>query len=386
MNAPMKKNAAADATPVATPSAVASPSPVIAAPAAVEAVVPPKKKGKLRRNILMFGLPLVLAVGGGYFYLNGGRYVDTDNAYIQQVKVSLSADVAGRVTEVDVVENQAVAAGDVLFKIDPEPYRIAMDQADAALASARVNVEQLRVSYGTAQAKLTSAQQTLQLRQNEFDRQTSLVAQGTAAKASLDDVSLSLQAANSAVALAQQDLASSVAALAGDPNIAVDDHPAVRTAIAARDVAVRNLAKTTVVAPATGVVSQVANLNVGQFVTIGTTIASIIKSQETWIEANFKETQLDGLKNGLPVEVTVDAYPGLKLEGTLDSIGAATGSQFALIPAQNATGNWVKVTQRITVRVRLNDNSDASLLRAGMSAVVAVDTGKSVLDKLMTKS
>ena len=380
MNAPMKKNAEADATPVAAPTPVTAVPP---AAATVEAVAPPKKKGKLRRNLLMFGLPLVLAGGGAYFYLNGGRFVDTDNAYVQQVKVSLSADVAGRVTEVDVAENQVVAAGDVLFKIDPEPYRIAMDQAEAALASARVNVEQLRVAYGTAQAKLTAAQRTLDLRQSEFDRQQASVTQGVSATASLDAVKLSLQDAKSDVALAEQDLAGTVAALAGDPQIETDMHPAVRTAIAARESAARALAKTTVVAPAAGVISQMASLNVGQFVATGTTIASLIKSTDTWIEANFKETQLDGLKLGQPVEVSVDAYPGLKLHGAVDSIGAATGSQFALIPAQNATGNWVKVTQRITVRVKLDDQNDAELLRAGMSAVVAVDTGKTVLDKLL---
>ena len=376
MNAPMKKNAEAEATPVATPS-------VAAAQAAATPVEAPKKKSRLRRNVLMFGVPLLLAAGGGYFYLNGGRFVDTDNAYVQQVKVSLSADVAGRVTEVDVAENQQVKAGAVLFRLDPEPYRIALDQADAALATAKVNVEQLRVGYATAQAKLTAAQQTLQLRQNEFNRQKALVDQGTSAKASLDDVNLSLQTANSAVLLAQQELASSVAALAGDPQIAVDAHPAVRAALAARDVAARNLEKTSVVAPTDGVVSQMASLNVGQFVATGTTIASIIKSSDTWIEANFKETQLDGLKDGLPVEVSVDAYPGAKFHGVVDSIGAATGSQFALIPAQNATGNWVKVTQRITVRVKLDEGEDESLLRSGMSAVVAVDTGATVLDKLM---
>jgi membrane fusion protein, multidrug efflux system len=284
---------------------------------------------------------------------------------------------------VDVAENQAVTAGAVLFKIDPQPYQIALDQADAALATARVNVEQLRVGYTTAQAKLSAAQQALALRQNEFDRQKALVEQGTSAKASLDDVTLSLQTANSTVLLAEQELAGAVAALAGDPQIAVDAHPAVRSAMAARDVAARNLEKTTVVAPTDGVVSQMASLNVGQFVATGTTIASIIKSSDTWIEANFKETQLDGLKSGLPVEVSVDAYPGVSLHGTVASIGAATGSQFALIPAQNATGNWVKVTQRITVRVKLDDGEDESLLRAGMSAVVAVDTGATVLDKLI---
>ena len=365
MNAPLKNDVEAAAIPVAAPA------------------IPKKRRG--RRTVLMFGVPLLLAAGGGYFYLNGGRYVDTDNAYVQQVKVSLSADVAGRVTEVDVAENQRVEAGAVLFKIDPEPYRIALDQADAALAAARVNVEQLRVGYGTAQAKLAAAEQTLDLRQHEFDRQQTSVNQGISATVSLDTVTLALQTAKSDVALAQQALAGAIAALAGDPDIETDLHPTVRTAIAARESAARNLQQTTVVAPSDGVISQMASLNIGQFVATGTTIASLIKSDDTWVEANFKETQLDGLRNGLPVEVTVDAYPGLKLHGLVDSIGAATGSQFALIPAQNATGNWVKVTQRLTVRVKLDADSDADLLRAGMSATVAVDTGKTVLDQLLTK-
>lgn len=379
MNAPLKKNADADATLVAAPSPVHAVPPI-----APEAAVPEKKKGRGRRTVLMYGLPLLLVAGGGYFYLTGGRYVGTDNAYVQQVKVSLSSDVAGRVTEVDVAENQRVEAGAVLFKLDPEPYRIALEQADAALAVARVNVEQLRVAYGTAQAKLAAAQQKLDLRQHEFDRQKASVEQGISASASLDDVKLSLQSATSEVALAQQNLASTVAALAGDPQIATDAHPAVRTALAARDVAARNLEKATIVAPSAGIISQMASLNVGQFVGTGTTIASLIKSDDTWIEANFKETQLSGLKDGQAVDVTVDAYPGLTMHGEVDSIGAATGSQFALIPAQNATGNWVKVTQRVTVRVKLDDQADADMLRAGMSAEVSVDTGKSVLDKLMT--
>lgn len=362
MNAPMKKDAVVTAEPVPAES---------------------KPKGRSRRTVLMVAVPLLLAVGGGYAWLNGGRFVDTDNAYVQQVKVSLSADVGGRVIEVDVHENQEVAAGDVLFRIDPEPYRIALEQAEAGLAAARVNVEQLRVGYGTAQAKLDAANLTLTLRQTEYDRRKSSVDQGISATASMDDVALSLQGAQSTLALAKQELAAATAALAGNPNIATEDHPAVRNAIALRDNAQRNLEKSTVIAPASGVVSQMASLNVGQFVATGTTIASLIKSTDTWIDANFKETQIDGLKDGLPVEVGVDAYPGLKLHGTLDSIGAATGSQFSLIPAQNATGNWVKVTQRITVRIKLDAGDDVSNLRSGMSATVAVDTGKTTLEKML---
>jgi len=355
-----------------------SPQPQAAAPEAA-----PKKKGGSRRLILMIGVPLVLALGGGYFWLNGGRYQDTDNAYVQQAKVSISADVAGRVTSVSVGENQPVKAGAVLFTIDPQPYQIALDQANAALASARVNVEQLKVAYSTAQAQLKSAQGTLAIRQAAFDRQNALVKQGVNSSSALDDVKLSLEQAQSAVDLAQQQLAGAVAALSGDPAIKTDDHPAVRAALAAVEAAQRNLSKTTVVAPADGLVANVSSLNVGQFVAAGTTIASLVETGGTWVEANFKETQLADMRAGQPASVAIDAYPG-KLEGVVESIGAATGSEFSLIPAQNATGNWVKVVQRVPVRIKLPARAEATL-RTGLSATVSVDTGKSELDKLTGK-
>jgi membrane fusion protein (multidrug efflux system) len=362
MNAPVKKPAPGDAKPVETTVAEA------AAP-----VAPAKKKRSGRRLALMLSVPVVLAAGGAYFFLTGGRYVDTDNAYVQQSKVSISSDVAGRIVSVAVHDNQAVKAGETLFAIDPEPYRIALEQAEAALATARVNVEQLRVAYGTANAKLASAQATLDIRQNEFERKQSLVSQGVNAESTLDDLRLSLQTAQSTVDLAKQEVASTTAALAGNPEIATDEHPAVRAAIAARDNAQRNLEKTTVVAPADGIVSQVASLNVGQFIATGSTIATLVETGDVWVEANFKETQLVGLAAGMPAEISVDAFPGKKLEGHVESIGAATGAEFALIPAQNATGNWVKVVQRIPVVIRVDD-TEGEALRAGMSSVVSVDT------------
>jgi membrane fusion protein (multidrug efflux system) len=363
--------------PTAEAPAPATPSPTATAPAAA-----PAKPKRSRRLMIMLSVPVVLALGGGWFYLTGGRYVDTDNAYVQQAKVAISSDVAGRIASVAVHENQPVNAGDTLFTIDPEPYRIALQQAEAALAAAKVNVEQLRVAYGASKARLDAAKATLDIRQAEFDRKQSLATQGLAADAAIDDVRLALQQAQTAVTLAEQDLANATAALGGDPEVAIEDHPAVRSAMAARDNAQRNLNKTTVIAPAPGIVSQVASLNVGQFISVGATIASLVETDQTWISANFKETQLDTLRTGQTVEVTVDALPGVKFEGELESIGAATGSEFALIPAQNATGNWVKVTQRIPVRVHIA-GAHLDELRSGMSANVAVDTGKSTLDKLL---
>lgn len=342
-------------------------------PAAAPEAAPAPRRRNGRRIVLMAAVPVILLAVGGYFYFTGGRYQETDNAYVEQAKVSLSSDVAGRIVSVAVHENQVVKAGDVLFALDAEPYRIALAQADAALATARVNVEQLKVAYGTATAQLAAAQSTLAIRQAAFDRKNALVEGGNASDATLDDVKLALETARNAVVAAEQQLASASAALTGNPQIATDEHPTVRAALAARDTAQRNLDKTTVVAPADGIVSQVAALNPGQFIATGTTIASLIETGDTWISANFKETQLAALHEGMPVEIKIDAYPGVAFEGELESIAAATGSEFALVPAQNATGNWVKVTQRIPVRIAVHP-VDGKTLRAGMSAIVAVDT------------
>jgi len=363
MNERVKTPAPGEAEPVTMPAAEAARE--TAAPA-------PVKKRSGRRMALMVSVPLLLAAGGAYYFLTGGRYIETDNAYVQQAKVALSADVAGRIASVSVHENQSVSKGEVLFTIDAEPYRIALSQADAALASARANVEQLRVGYASAKAKLDAALATLDIRKREMERKDSLLNQGLAAEASLDDVRIAYQSAQSTVDLARQELASAEAALDGNPQIRVDDHPAVRAALATKEQAERNLASTTVAAPADGIVSQVANLNVGQFIAIGTTIASLVETEQTWVQANFKETQVAGLSAGMPAEIAVDAFPGGKLHGEVESIGAATGAEFALIPAQNATGNWVKVVQRIPVRIKVED--DVASLRSGMSAVVSVDT------------
>lgn len=333
---------------------------------------PAKKKGG-RRLVLMLGVPVVLAAGAAWFFFTGGRYVETDNAYIQQAKVSLSSDVAGRIISVAVTENEPVKKGDTLFALDPEPYRIALEQADAALASARVNVEQLRVGLAVAKAKLASAQTTLAIRQKEWERQSNLRSQGVSAESALDDADLALKTAQASVSLEEQDVANATAALGGNPDIKTEDHPAVRAAQAARDNAARNLEKTTVVAPADGIISQVGSLNPGQFIATGTTIATLVTTGSTWVEANFKETQLATIAAGMPAEITVDAFPGLKLKGHIDAIGAGTGAEFALIPAQNATGNWVKVVQRVPVHVTLDEATDKPL-RTGMSAVVNVDT------------
>ena len=355
--------------------------PADAKAAVPETPLPPKRrKRRLLRLALMISVPLLLALGGAYFWLTGGRYIDTDNAYVKQTMAAISSDVAGKIIEVGVKENQRVKAGDVLFRIDPEPFRIAVDQADAALAKARLDVKQLKAAYATAEAKLKADQATAEIRHRELTRSSELAGKGFAAASALDESRLAAQQADAQVELSQKGVDAAAAALDGTPDAPIDSHPTVQAALAAREQASLDLARATVRAPTNGIASQVAKLNVGQYVSEGTQMLSLVEENDTWIEANFKETQLTDVRPGQKAVVTVDTYPGLKLEGTVESIGAATGSEFSLIPAQNATGNWVKIVQRIPVRVRVDQNG-ADTLRAGMSSDVTVDTGKTRLDR-----
>lgn len=380
MNARVKPPAVGEARPAEAPKETKAEASKNAAVENTNETTPPApRKRRGRRLAIMLAVPVVLLVGGGYFWLTGGRYEGTDNAYVQQTIVSLSPDISGRIVEVDVHENQTVQMGAVLFRIDPEPFKIALNQAEASLAAARLNVEQLRVSYQMAEEQLKAAQDTLEIRQRAQQRTTSLADKGFSTQAATDNSLLALQQAQAAVDTAQKSVAAAKAALGGDPKIATEDHPSVRAARAAVESAQRNLDKTTVTAPTEGVVSQVSNLNTGQFVSAGSTIASLVDTSSSWIEANYKETQLGSIKVGQPADIHIDAYPAANLHGTVSSIGAATGSEFSLIPAQNATGNWVKVVQRIPVRIDLTDAPDLAL-RSGMSAEVTVDTGKSRLD------
>ena len=334
----------------------------------------PKKRGRV---MLMAALPLALVVGGGYFWVTGGRYQETENANLRQAKVNIASEAAGRIVKVDVSDNTTVKAGDVLFEVDPEPYKIALAQSDASLAAARLNVEQLRAAYSQAVAQERVAASGLDYARAQFDRSNGLVTKGVNTKSSLDEARMDLDKAEEQHSAAVQGIASAKAALGGNPDIETDKHPTVLSALAARDKAAFNLAQTTVRAPADGVVSQAASFKVGQFVGTGTALFSLVETGDTWIEANFKETQLTHMKAGQEAEIVLDTYPDRTFRGTVEAIGAGTGAEFSLLPAQNATGNWVKVTQRIPVRIKV-DATDAGLaMRTGMSATVSIDTGVS---------
>ncbi|KRB27610.1 hypothetical protein ASD99_26465 [Mesorhizobium sp. Root695] len=357
------------------PAAAPTPAPAAVAPPMQPAPVPVKKKRRLGRLLLMIALPAALAVGGGYVWVTGGRYQETENANLQQAKVSIASDTAGRIVQVDIADNQLVKQGDVLFSIDPEPYRIALAQADAAVAGARLNVEQLRAAYGQSMAQQKSDASQVAFAQSQFDRAADLAQKGINAKSSLDEAKNDLDKAKQQLAVAEQGIISAKAALGGNPDIETDKHPTVMAALAARDKAAYDLAQTTVKAPADGVVSQASSFKVGQYVGSGTPLFSLVETGDTWIAANFKETQLTHMKPGQKADIVVDTYPGRTFEATVKAIGAGTGAEFSLLPAQNATGNWVKVTQRIPVRLELTDEDAKMALRTGMSATVTVDTG-----------
>lgn len=352
--------------------------PVVAAPPPVETLaVSQKKKSRGLRFFLMVSVPLVLVAAGGYYWVTGGRYEETENANLQQATLSIAANVPGRIVEVNVADNKPVKKGDVLFAVDPEPYKIALAQADAAVANARLSVEQLRSSYRQAQAKELSASSEVTYAQSQYDRAVDLVKKGINPQSTLDQARNDLDKAKQDLSVAAQGIDSAKAALDGNPDIATDQHPTVLAALAARDKAAFDLSQATVRAPDDGVAYKAASFRVGQYVSVGTPLFALVETGDTWIDANFKETQLTRMKPGQKAEVVLDTYPDKTFEATVQAIGAGTGAQFSLLPAQNATGNWVKVTQRIPVRLQL-DNEDADLaLRAGMSASVTVDTGVS---------
>jgi membrane fusion protein, multidrug efflux system len=321
---------------------------------------------------LMIGVPLIAAGAGLYYYLGAGRYQSTDDAYVRAAQVSISSNVSGRVSEIDVHDNQRVHRGDILFRLDQRPFRIAVEESRARLASSRLQVESLKATYRQRLADLLSAQSALVYQQREYERQSRLLQHGISSQSQADRALLARNEAEQNVAAVRQQITATLANLGGDPNIPVDQHPSVEQAQAELDRTLLNLSYTTIAAPTDGIVTRVEELQVGDYINAATPAFALVSTQDVWIEANFKEVQLAHMRPGDSARVWIDAYPDRPCPATVTSVSPGTGAEFSLLPAENATGNWVKVVQRLPVRLQLQ--CDVPTLRAGLSATVTVDT------------
>ncbi len=335
---------------------------------------------RLVRALLLLGVPLVAVAVGLYYYAEGGRHLETDNAYVKTHIVGISAEVAGRVAEVTVRDNQAVTQGQLLFRIDAAPFETTLARARAQLATARTEVETLRADYRVALADAAAAEERIRFLGVQLERNRRLKEQGMVREDTYDEARHNVAAARAQLVALQERAARGLASLGGDAKQPTERHPRVLEAQAAVDSAALELSRTRVVAPAAGTVSNL-KLQPGANVARGVAAFSLILAGEPWIEANFKETQLAKMRVGQVARVVADAYPGMVWQAKVSAIAPATGAEFALLPPQNATGNWIKVVQRVPVLFAIEPDAGASAgrapLRAGMTVSVSIDTGRS---------
>jgi len=345
------------------------------APATEQAAAPKRSRGRLRM-ILLVVLPLIAVAVGSYFYLMSGRYISTDNAYVGAQKVLITPDISGKIAKISVTEGQRVNAGDPLIEIDAEPYRIALTQADARLASVRADFASLKTNYTSMTRRITLARETVDLKQRDLDRKNTLLTNRTGSQADLDNSMTALVTAKTQLETLEQQTEALRNQLLGDENLPIEKYPPFAQAQAARDQAKRDLDHAVLRAPISGIATQVASIQLGRYLTAGTPVFSLIDDTAPWVDANPKETDITHLKVGLPVEISVDTFPGRKFHGTVAAVSPGTGAQFAILPPQNASGNWVKVVQRVPVRIAFAPNEDVRDLRSGMSVTVDIDTGR----------
>ena len=348
-------------------------SPSVTAEEKGEAMSPDNaQKRKWGTMFVMALVPALMLAAGGYFWFTSGRYVSTDNAYVQQNKVSIASEIGGKIVEVAVQENQLVNKGDLLFRIDPEPYELAVKQANADIAAAQANVSALNSDYAATSVDISAAHESIEYAKIDLERQQSLMERGFTTRARLQEAERGVQVAQDRLHSARAAASRSRAKLATGAAVP-GVNPAIAAATADRQAAQLNLSRTSVFAPYAGRVVQADRLQTGQHMVAGLPALTLVADSQSWIEANFKETDLANMSVGQPAEIHFDAYPDMVLKGVVASIGAGTGSEFSVLPAQNATGNWVKVTQRVPVRIRITQKPSRQLI-AGLSADVTIDT------------
>jgi len=331
---------------------------------------------RYRRFLLMVVLPVVAVVAGLTFYLNGGRYVGTDDAYVGAQKVLVTPDISGKIQKVVVKEGQSVKKGDELFEIDPVPFRLAAEEAKAQVAQAQTTYDNLIANIKIYGDMLDLAQQGVDLKQRDVERKQSLVKSNYGSQLDLDNASNALVTAGAQAQFIKQQLSNAKTQLLGNPKLPLEQFPPYVQAKAKFEDAQRNLDHTVLLAPMDGIATQVEQIQLGRFVAAGTPVFSIVDIAHPWVDANPKESDLTYVTEGQPVTLEVDAFPNHLFKGKIGSLSPGTGAQFAILPPQNATGNFVKVVQRVPVRIYF-DESDKYVkkLKAGMSVYASIDTG-----------
>jgi membrane fusion protein (multidrug efflux system) len=347
---------------------------VMDSPAPADIGTAKRTLGDQLRWPLMLALPIVLLAAGAAHYQASARYAVTDDAFVRVAKGSINARASGQVVEIAVKDNQRVRKGQLLFRIDPQPYQIAVEQAEARLSSAGIQVQALKATYRQQLAELQSAQDSADFAGREYERKKALLAADFASRAAYERAETDFKIARQHIASVQQAIANTVAGLAGDPDIDVGLHPSVREAQSQLNRARLDLSYTDATAPDDGIVTQVDELQVGDYVGAGAAVFSMMSSRDIWIEANFRETGLTDMRPGQTASVDVDAYPGHHFKAHVASMSPGTGSEFAVLPPENATGNWVKVVQRLPVRLDLDAADPQWPLYSGISVTVHVDT------------
>lgn len=340
-----------------------------------EATVPGAARPRRRwlRPVLLLGVPLLCLAAALVIWQRGGRYVNAENAYVKAHIVQVAPEIAGRVQEVVVADHARVRAGEVLVRLDPEPFRLALQKAEAELDEARTLVETARATYRETQSELGELESRAEHLARQARRQQELAARGVAPATRVEEVLTEAQVARERINVVRQRLARLLTTLKGDPELPADEHPSVRERMAERDRAALDLARTVIAAPVGGTIVNL-KLQRGEQVRAATPMFALVSEHRPWVEANLKETTLTNVTVGQRVRVVLDIYPDVEWVGEVESISPATGAEFAILPPQNASGNWVKVVQRLPVKIRLLPHAGEPPLRAGVTATVSIDT------------